>query len=74
MNNMFTVTMGMVASTGTYVGVGVSRSPVVVRRKASQKMWDALYKGDREAGFCSGIAVEYGSVERYGKVLDWMRL
>ena len=67
---MFTVTMFVVASSGTYYGTGMARSPKIAARMADAAMWKALSAGDRAKGICSGIAVEGITSAKDGKVLS----
>lgn len=56
--NTFTASFYIVASTGTYTGVAINKSPKEARRQAELAAYDALCKGDQKAGYCSGIAVD----------------
>ena len=69
-NNMFTITTFVVASSGTYYGTGMARSPKIAARMADAAMWKALSAGDRAKGMCSGIAVEGIKSVKDGKVLS----
>jgi hypothetical protein len=68
-DNFFKATFGIVASTGTYVGTAMSRRVDVARRNAVNAAWEALYKGDSAANYCSGIAVEWVTIEYQGRII-----
>lgn len=55
---MITATYYIVASTGTYTGTGMSKSPKRAYAAAVEAAWNALCAGDAKANYCSGIAVE----------------
>ena len=69
-NNMFYITTFVVASSGTYHGTGISRSPKTAARMADAAMWKALSAGDRAKGMCSGLAVDGITSRKYGKILS----
>jgi hypothetical protein len=56
---IFKVTNVVVASTGVYTGVGISRSVKQAKRIACCKAYDNLAIGDAKANYCSGIAADY---------------
>lgn len=56
--NVFTASFYIVASTGTYTGTGINKSPKAAMRLAENAAYLALCEGDRKANYCSGIAVE----------------
>jgi hypothetical protein len=56
--NFFTATYTVVASSGTYSGTAMSKSPKQAMQDAINKGWEALSAGDAAKGVCSGIAVE----------------
>lgn len=56
---MFKVTNVVVASTGVYTGVGISRSIKQANRIACCKAYENLAIGDAKANYCSGIAADY---------------
>ena len=66
---MFTATYLIVASTGTYVGKGMSKSPKAAHRDAISRCWEALREGDVKAKYCSGIAVEQWSMRLNGRLV-----
>lgn len=66
---MFTFFYTVVATTGTYSGKGMARSPKAARAMAVNQAWDRLAEGDRKAKYCSGIAVEWVSVFKSGKLI-----
>lgn len=55
---MFKATAFIVASTGTYHGVALSRSPKRAVAEAQNRAELALLEGDRKARYCSGISVD----------------
>lgn len=55
---MFKATAFIVASTGTYNGVALSRSPKEAVAEAQNRAESALMEGDRKARYCSGIAAD----------------
>ena len=55
---MYKFSYYIVASTGVYTGVAISRSPKAASQKASQIAWENLSEGDAKADYCSGISVE----------------
>lgn len=55
---MFKATAFIVASTGTYTGVALSRSPKQAVRDARDNAEQALCDGDAKVGYCSGIAAD----------------
>lgn len=67
--NYFTAAFYVVASSGTYYGKAISKSPKAAMRLAENKAWDALCAGDKKAGICSGIAVEGWQMYRGSKML-----
>lgn len=66
---MFTASYLIVASSGTYIGKGISKSPKQAYSAAVNNCWDALCAGDAKAGMCSGIAVEQLAMYRNGKLI-----
>ena len=61
---MYKFSYYIVASTGVYTGVAISRSPKAASQKASQIAWENLSEGDAKADYCSGISVEGWSAWR----------
>jgi hypothetical protein len=55
---MYKFSYYIVASTGVYTGVAMSRSPKAASEKASQIAWENLSEGDAKADYCSGISVD----------------
>lgn len=64
---MYKFSYYIVASTGVYTGVAMSRSPKAASEKASQIAWLNLSEGDAKADYCSGISVEGWHAWRGGK-------
>ena len=56
--NLFTASFYIVASTGTYTGVGMSKSPKKALAIAQEAAHKALWIGDQKVGYDSGIAVD----------------
>ncbi len=59
MNNMFIACHIVCASSGTYIGRGMSRSPKTATRLAACQAWDNMQAGDKKLGCCSGIGMEW---------------
>ena len=66
---MYTATYLIVASSGTYVGNAMSKSPKKAFKQAVAKCWDNLTIGDAKARICSGIAVEQWAMTRNNKLI-----
>lgn len=66
---MYTATYLVVASSGTYVGNAINKSPKKAFKDAVAKCWDNLAIGDAKARICSGIAVEQWAMARNGKLI-----
>lgn len=64
---MYKFSYYIVASSGVYTGVAMSRSPKAASEKATQIAWENLSEGDAKADCCSGIAVEGWSAWRGNK-------
>lgn len=69
MKNMFSVNFTIVASSGVYTGTGMARRVSVARAQAVGQAWDAMLAGDSAKGVCSGIAMEWMTVQRGGKTV-----
>jgi hypothetical protein len=64
---MYKFSYYIVASTGVYTGVAMSRSPKAASEKATRIAWQNLSEGDAKADYCSGISVEGWSAWRGNK-------
>jgi hypothetical protein len=70
---MFTFSYYIVASTGVYTGVAMSRSPKKASEEASRIAWENLQEGDAKAQYCSGISVEGWTAWRgHKKIAEYM--
>lgn len=69
MNKFYNVTYGIVASTGTYVGKGMSKNLKLAQQEASNNAWNALMVGDSKVNYCSGIAVEWKTITHRNKII-----
>lgn len=70
MNNFYTVTHTIVASSGVYTGVGMSRKLQVARNQAANNAQNNLILGDAKHGCCSGIAIEGSTVHRGNRLVQ----
>jgi hypothetical protein len=64
---MYTATYLIVASSGTYVGNAINKSPKKAFKDALANCWSNLYIGDSKACIVSGIAVEQWAMARNNK-------
>lgn len=66
---MYTATYLIVASSGTYVGSAINKSPKKAFKDALANCWSNLYIGDSKARIVSGIAVEQWAMARNNKLI-----
>jgi|APGre2960657423_1045063.scaffolds.fasta_scaffold85160_3 hypothetical protein len=66
---MYTATYLIVASSGTYVGNAINKSPKKAFKDALANCWSNLYIGDSKARIVSGIAVEQWAMARNNKLI-----